>query len=442
MLNQAKGKKPNIVLILADDLGYRDLGCYGSTAIQTPNLDQLASEGIRFTQSYSGCPVCAPSRSVLMTGKHAGHTSVRGNSGGIPLQDNDVTLATLLNSAGYACGGFGKWGLGDVGTSGVPERHGFDTFFGYYHQVHAHIYYPSYLWENSRKIELLGNNDRDEGKIYSHYRIFEETCNFIRENKNRPFFCYAPWTLPHGRYTIPRDDPVWKVYQDKPWSSSAKVVAAMISLFDHHVGQLLQLLQSLGLHDNTIIIVSSDHGAGFRFEGELDSCQPLRGHKRTMYEGGIRVPTIVRWNNQIPQGQVSGHAWYFPDIMPTLLDLADLPIPKGIDGISITPTLRNRGEQKQHDHLYWALPLYDFGKCEFKPNGLMEAVRKDNWKAIRPLANAPIELYDLSHDISEENNLADQQPNIVRRMNSLLCQARTAGYPQIEPEIPEGKRHR
>ena len=216
----------------------------------------------------------------------------------------------------------------------------------------------------------------------------------------------------------------------------------MISLFDHHVGQLLQLLQSLGLHDNTIIIVSSDHGAGFRFEGELDSCQPLRGHKRTMYEGGIRVPTIVRWNNQIPQGQVSGHAWYFPDIMPTLLDLADLPIPKGIDGISITPTLKNRGEQKQHDHLYWALPLYDFGKCEFKPNGLMEAVRKDNWKAIRPLANAPIELYDLSHDISEENNLADQQPNIVRRMNSLLCQARTAGYPQIEPEIPEGKRHR
>ena len=442
MLNQAKGKKPNIVLILADDLGYRDLGCYGSTAIQTPNLDQLASEGIRFTQSYSGCPVCAPSRSVLMTGKHAGHTSVRGNSGGIPLQDNDVTLATLLNSAGYACGGFGKWGLGDVGTSGVPERHGFDTFFGYYHQVHAHIYYPSYLWENSRKIELLGNNDRDEGKIYSHYRIFEETCNFIRENKNRPFFCYAPWTLPHGRYTIPRDDPVWQVYQDKPWSSSAKVVAAMISLFDHHVGQLLQLLQSLGLHDNTIIIVSSDHGAGFRFEGELDSCQPLRGHKRTMYEGGIRVPTIVRWNNQIPQGQVSGQAWYFPDIMPTLLDLADLPIPKGIDGISITPTLKNRGEQKQHDHLYWALPLYDFGKCEFKPNGLMEAVRKDNWKAIRPLANAPIELYDLSHDISEENNLADQQPNIVRRMNSLLCQARTAGYPQIEPEIPEGKRHR
>ena len=429
-------------MILADDLGYRDLGCYGSTAIQTPNLDQLASEGIRFTQSYSGCPVCAPSRSVLMTGKHAGHTTVRGNSGGIPLQDNDVTLATLLNSAGYACGGFGKWGLGDVGTSGVPERHGFDTFFGYYHQVHAHTYYPSYLWENSRKIELLGNDDRDEGKTYSHYRIFEETCNFIRENKNRPFFCYVPWTLPHGRYTIPRDDPVWQVYQDKPWSSSAKVVAAMISLFDHHVGQLLQLLQSLGLHDNTIIIVSSDHGAGFRFEGELDSCQPLRGQKRTMYEGGIRVPTIVRWNNQIPQGQVSGHAWYFPDIMPTLLDLADLPIPKGIDGISIIPTLKNRGEQKQHDHLYWALPLYDFGKCEFKPNGLMEAVRKDNWKAIRPLANAPIELYDLSHDISEENNLADQHPNIVRRMNSLLCQARTAGYPQIEPEIPEGKRHR
>ena len=442
MLNQANEKKPNIVLILADDLGYRDLGCYGSTAIQTPNLDQLASEGIRFTQSYSGCPVCAPSRSVLMTGKHAGHTTVRGNSGGIPLQDNDVTLATLLNSAGYACGGFGKWGLGDVGTSGVPERHGFDTFFGYYHQVHAHTYYPSYLWENSRKIELLGNDDRDEGKTYSHYRIFEETCNFIRENKNRPFFCYVPWTLPHGRYTIPRDDPVWQVYQDKPWSSSAKVVAAMISLFDHHVGQLLQLLQSLGLHDNTIIIVSSDHGAGFRFEGELDSCQPLRGQKRTMYEGGIRVPTIVRWNNQIPQGQVSGHAWYFPDIMPTLLDLADLPIPKGIDGISIIPTLKNRGEQKQHDHLYWALPLYDFGKCEFKPNGLMEAVRKDNWKAIRPLANAPIELYDLSHDISEENNLADQHPNIVRRMNSLLCQARTAGYPQVEPEIPEGKRHR
>jgi len=440
MSNQANSK-PNIVLILADDLGYRDLGCYGSTAIQTPNLDQLASEGIRFTQSYSGCPVCAPSRSVLMTGNHAGHTSVRGNSGGIPLQGSDVTLAALLNSAGYTCGGFGKWGLGDIGTTGVPERHGFNTFFGYYHQVHAHTYYPSYLWRNSEKIELPGNNDGDAGKIYSHYRIFEETCNFIRKNSNQPFFCYAPWTLPHGRYTIPEEDPVWKVYQDKQWSNSAKVAAAMISLFDRHVGQLLQLLQALDLDDNTIIMVSSDHGAGFRFEGELDSCQPLRGHKRTMYEGGIRVPTIVRWNNQIPQNQVSDHPWYFPDIMPTLLDLADLPVPKGLDGISITPTLKNRGEQKKHDHLYWALPLYDFGKREFKPEGLMEAVRKDNWKAVRPLTNAPIELYNLSHDISEEHNVADQWPNIIGQMNSLLRQARTAGHPQIEPKMPEGKRY-
>ena len=439
--------QPNIILIIADDLGYQDLACYGGTEIETPNLDQLAKEGIRFRQAYSGCPVCAPSRSVLMTGYHAGHTPVRGNSGGIPLQSDDVTLATLLKAGGYTCGGFGKWGLGDIGTTGMPENHGFDRFFGYYHQVHAHTYYPAYLWQNSQKVPLDGNSDGDEGQTYSHYRIFEETCNFIRQNRDRSFFCYAPWTLPHGRYAIPEDEPAWRQYKDRPWSRSAKVVAAMIALLDQHIGKLRQLLREERLDQNTIILVTSDHGASFRFEGELDSCGSLRGQKRTLYEGGIRVPLIVHcpdriWFDRMMAGQVSDHPCYFPDIMPTLLELVGLPCPEGLDGISIVPTLTGQSSQPKHNYLYWALPLYDFGRRQFHPNGLMEALRKDNWKVVRHLAGEPIELYDLDQDAGEIVDLAERYPDRTAQMAELLSNAQTDGPVQIEPEMPTGKRYR
>ncbi len=244
--------KPNVVFIIVDDMGYYDLGCTGSKTIKTPHIDRMAAEGIRFTDAYSGDTVCAPARSTLMTGYHKGHTSVRGNSGGIPLLDEDVTVAEVLKKAGYTTGGFGKWGLGEVGTAGVAEKQGFDLFFGYYHQVHAHSYYTPYLFRNSQRVALEGNNGRS-GPHYTHNVIFAEAVKFIREHKDRPFFCYCPWTPPHAKYEFPKDDPIWDMYKDKPWNNSAKVAAAMDTLIDRHVGEILKLLKQLGLDEKTIV---------------------------------------------------------------------------------------------------------------------------------------------------------------------------------------------
>jgi arylsulfatase A-like enzyme len=255
-----KGKKdrPNIIFIMVDDMGWADLGCYGSKEIKTPNIDRMAAEGIRFTQAYSGCTVCAPARSVLMTGTHMGHTSVRANTSGVPLLTEDVTVAEVLKRAGYACGGFGKWGLGDVRTPGVPEKQGFDEFYGYYHQIHAHDYWTDYLWHNSKKVHMKG--EEGSGERYTHYLIFEKTLEFIRKNKDRPFFCYAPWTPPHGKYQIPEDEPAWQIYKDKDWPRDAKVVAAMDTMLDRHVGQVLGLLKKLGIDERTIVFFCSDNG--------------------------------------------------------------------------------------------------------------------------------------------------------------------------------------
>ncbi|MGB2865666.1 MAG: arylsulfatase, partial [Sedimentisphaerales bacterium] len=375
--------KPNIVFIVVDDMGWADLGCYGSRQIQTPNIDQMAAEGVRFTQAYSGCTVCAPARSVLMTGLHMGHTSVRGNTGGIPIRDEDVTVAEVLKRAGYATGGFGKWGLGDVETPGVPEKHGFDEFFGYYHQVHAHDYWTEYLWRNSQKVPMTG--EKGSAERYTHNRIFEQMLKFIRRNKDKPFFCYAPWTPPHGQYQIPESDPTWQMYKDKSWPRDAKVAAAMDTMIDRHVGELLDLLKELKLDEQTIVFFCSDNGAAKRFDGVLDSSGPLRGFKRSLYEGGIRVPLIARWPGKTKAGTISEHACYFADVMPTLAELAGvLPhMPTDVDGLSIVPELTGRAdEQKKHEFLYWEWQLYNWGKRKDVPNGLMQAVRMGNWKAV------------------------------------------------------------
>jgi arylsulfatase A-like enzyme len=436
-------KKPNMIFIVVDDMGWADLGCYGSRQIQTPNIDRMAVEGVRFTQAYSGCTVCAPARSVLMTGLHMGHTSVRGNMGGVPLRDEDVTVAEVLKRAGYATGGFGKWGLGDVETPGVPEKHGFDEFFGYYHQVHAHNYWTEYLWRNSQKVPMTG--EKGSAERYTHNRIFEQMLKFIRGNKDKPFFCYAPWTPPHGQYQIPESDPAWQIYKDKPWPRDARVVAAMDTMIDRQVGELLDLLKELEIDERTIVFFCSDNGAAKRFDGVLDSSGPLRGFKRLLYEGGIRVPLIARWPGKTKGGTVSEHACYFADMMPTLADLAGvLPyMPADVDGLSIVPELIGRtDEQKKHEFLYWEWQLYNWGKRENVPDGLMQAVRMGNWKAVRHKSNVPFELYDLSSDIGEKNNIAAEHPEIVAKIEAYIKRDRIEPREQIEPDKPEGKQFR
>jgi arylsulfatase A-like enzyme len=434
-------ERPNIVFIVVDDMGWADLGCYGGKQIKTPNINRMAKEGIRFTDAYSGCTVCAPARSVLMTGLHMGHTSVRGNTGGIALRDEDVTVAEVLKRSGYVTGGYGKWGLGDVGTAGVPEKQGFDEFFGYYHQVHAHDYWTEYLWRNSRKVPMTGEPGSMER--YTHNRIFEQTLNFIRKNKDRPFFCYAPWTPPHGKYQIPESEPAWAMYKDKDWPKNAKVAAAMDTMLDRHVGELLGLLKELGLDERTIVFFCSDNGAAQRFDGVLDSSGPLKGYKRSMYEGGIRVPLIARWPGKIKAGATSNLPCYFADMMPTFVELARSRkyMPPNIDGISIVPTLTGREkEQKKHAFLYWEWGRYNWAKRRNEPGGPAQAVRMGKFKAVRPKSGTPFELYDLSKDIGEQNNIAAEHPQIVARIDKWVKQNRVEPRPQIEPEKPKGKR--
>ncbi|MCX6996932.1 MAG: arylsulfatase [Kiritimatiellaeota bacterium] len=420
------GRKPNIIFMVMDDLGYRDLGCFGSKTILTPNIDKLCAEGLKFTACYAGGNVCAPSRSALMTGYHIGHAPVRDNAGGVPLFPEDVTVAEVLKKAGYATGGFGKWGLGNQGKDGAAERQGFDVFFGYYNQYHAHSYY-THLFRNSVKVELNGR--------YTHCAIYDETVNFIKENKDRPFFCYAPWTLPHGKYQFPEDDPAWALYKDKPWSRDAKVVAAMISMIDRHVGEILALLKKLGIDDNTILFFTSDNGAAQRFEGIHNSCGELRGGKGSMYEGGIRVPMMVRWPGHVQAGAVSDLPWYFPDVMPTLAELAGVSqeTPKDTDGISIVPTLLDKGRQKQHDYMYWEDTWYhneavrmgqwkgvrSNGKFEENPN---DELHRGKWKGMKH-ESGKVEVYDLSKDRAEKKNLAGIYPDIAKQLGEIMDKA-------------------
>ena len=416
---------PNIIFVLCDDIGYGDLGCYGQEVIPTPRLDQLASESMRFTQCYTGSSICAPSRSVLMTGLHSGHTRVRDNFGivggvgdqkRVPLEPEDFTVAEMLKGVGYATGITGKWGLGEPDTTGIPTRKGFDEWFGYLNQRNAHTYYPPYLWHNEEQVVLKGNRDGRQGD-YSHDMIFDFACDFIRNNSDGPFFLYLPWTLPHGRYEIP-DASAW---DHKPWTDDEKVYAAMITKIDTQVGQIVDLLRELAIEDQTLLFFGSDHGAARRWKA-FDSCGALRGQKGTMYEGGLRTPMIVHWPGRIPAGTVSDAVWYYADFLPTVADVVGIDAPDNADGVSILPVLLGETQDIGERFLYWER----FG------GGFKQAVRWKNWKAVRNpsprLLDEPLELYDLDNDIGEKNNVAEDHPDVIAEIERFMKDARTDSY--------------
>ena len=438
---------PNIIYILADDLGYGDLSCYGQEKFKTPNIDRLASQGMLFTQHYSGSTVCAPSRSALMTGMHTGHTVVRGNKevrpeGQHPIPDLTYTLAEAMQKAGYVTGAFGKWGLGFPGSEGDPTSQGFDTFFGYNCQRFGHHYYPRHLWSNRDSIVLHENAGTNKG-LYAPNLIHEKTLAFIETNKDKPFFLYVPSIIPHAELAAPEE--VLKKHRGKyapekayvgqddgpdyrngPYESQKEThtaFVAMIDILDTQVGEIMNKVTELGIADNTIIIFTSDNGP--HTEGGADpeyfnSNGPLKGTKRDLYEGGVRVPMIVRWPEKISAGSKTDHISAFWDVFPTFIDIVDTEQPENLDGVSFLPTLFDKeGDQKQHEYLYW----------EFHEKGGRQAIRKGNWKAVRYNVlkdpEAPIELYNLSEDIGEENNLALEYPNIIVEMEKIFKEART-----------------
>jgi arylsulfatase A-like enzyme len=414
--------------------------------MMTPNVDRIADDGIRFTQAYAGCTVCAPSRSVLMTGLNMGHTSVRSNPGGVPLLSSDRTVAELLKSAGYATGGFGKWGLGDVGTDGVPWKQGFDEFFGYLNQVHAHYFYPEFLYANAQRVPLPGNQNGGR-KTYSHDVIADRSLDFIRRHKDRPFFCYVPFTLPHLEWLVPEDSMqpyIGKVpeqayvdknkhYADQPHAYAA--YAGMVSRMDRDVGRIMTLLKELNLEDNTIVFFTSDNGSAIPIflNDQINSTGGLRGHKQNLYEGGIRVPMIARWPGKIPKGVVSDYAWGFWDILPTLAELAGAKAPGKVDGTSITRTLAGR-EQPPEPFMYWELPRYNNKARAFVDEIPMQALRMGDWKLIRPEPNGKLELYNLKGDLYETRNVYGQYAKVQEKMEEYLKHARVPPRPQRQPE--------
>ena len=427
--------KPNLVFIMADDLGYGDLGCFGQKLIKTPRLDQMAKEGMKFKRFYSGSTVCAPSRSVLMTGQHMGHTHVRGNAGGDmarqSLRDIDLTVAEKMKEAGYATALIGKWGLGEVGQEGHPLKQGFDYFYGYLNQVHAHNFYPEYLWRNHKKHKLsnvvkpISDQARagfiggaaTERNEYSHDLFTQEAIGWIKKNKQKPFFLYLPLTIPHANNEGTRmfgdgaEVPEYGIYEKEDWSNQDKGQAAMITRMDRDVGKILDLLKELEIEENTLVIFTSDNGphneAGHNPE-LFNPAGPLRGMKRTLTEGGIRVPTLAWWPKTIKRGSITEEPFYFGDLMATACEISGVAIPKQNDSISFLPTLRNQGKkQESHKYLYW----------EFYERTFRQAVIMDEWKLIRSaMDNQRIELYDLDTDIHEDKNLASAKPAIVQKM--------------------------
>jgi arylsulfatase A-like enzyme len=400
--------KPNIIYILLDDAGIGDFSAYGCKYGVTPNIDRLATEGMKFTRAYSGSAVCAPSRMVLMTGQHTGHILRRANQskiGLLALPAGQTTVARMLQNAGYATGGFGKWGLGNPETTGVAEKQGFDVFFGYYDQKHAHNHYTDYLIRNSVKVPIQ-QSGKHTWADYAPTRIANETLSFIEQNKDRPFFCYAAWTPPHGDYVIPEDP----VFSGKPWPEEIKNYAAMVALADRDVGRVMQKLKDLGIDDRTLVIFSSDNGANPEFIEPLGSTGGLRGHKRMLYEGGTRTPLIVRWPGKIQPGTTSDLLTAFVDFLPTAAELSGLPAPKGIDGHSIVPTLLGKGQQTRHESLYFEI---------YEPY-FQQAVRMGDWKGYRLGTKAPLELYDLKADPAEKQNIAAAHPDIVRKIEAIM----------------------
>ena len=418
-------KKPNIVFILVDDAGIGDFSTYGCSYGATPNIDRLAAEGMKFTHAYSGSAVCAPSRCVLMTGQHTGHVLRRANQskdGLLSLPAGQATVARLLHDAGYATGGFGKWGLGNPNTTGVAEKQGFDVFFGYYDQKHAHDYYTDYLVRNSTNVPYQ-QSGKHTWEDYSHTRIANETLKFIEENKDRPFFCYAAWTPPHDEWVIPDNAP----FSEKPWPEEMRNYAAMVALVDKDVGRLMQKLKDLGIDDNTLVIFSSDNGANDECIEPLKSTGGLRGFKRMLYEGGIRAPFIARMPGKIAPGTTSDVLTTSVDFMPTAADLAGVPHPARLDGISILPTLLGQKQAKQHESLYFEI---------YEPY-FQQSVRMGDWKGYRLGTKAPLELYDLKADPAEKQDIAAAHPDIVKKIEAIMLAEHTPSPHYDAPEQSE-----
>lgn len=459
LLRGTAADRPNVIYILADDLGYRELGSFGQELIKTPHLDQLAAQGMKLTQHYCGNAVCAPSRCVLMTAKHPGHAYVRSNKaappeGQWPIPDEEVTLGELMQQEGYVTGAFGKWGLGGPDSCGQPLDQGFDRFFGYLCQSHAHSYYPSYLRSDRGTVELDNNpavyghanfkkgDDRTDPKSYDQFkgtdyapdRINAEVLKFIRKNKDRPFFCYYPTVIPHVALHVPDEDlaPYLKLgWTDPPFTKQKgygytphftprAAYAAMITRVDQYIGNVLKLLDELNLADNTLVVFSSDNGTT-HLDLEVDytffkSVGELRGLKGSLYEGGVRVPTLVRWPGRVKAGSESDRVSGFEDWMPTILEAVDAKVsaPKDTDGISLLPTLLGK-DQPERPFLY----------REFTGYGGQQTIRVGDWKAVRQkLGRGTIktELYNIANDIGEKNDVAADHPDVLKKLEVMMAE--------------------
>ncbi len=450
-------RQPNIIFILADDLGYGEVGCYGQTKIKTPSIDRMATEGMRFTQFYAGSTVCAPSRSVLMTGQHLGHTRVRGNAGAgnhdaQTLQASDTTIATILQKGGYSTGLIGKWGLGELGSPGEPSRQGFGYQFGFINQTHAHNHYPDHVWRNGQRVDLPndlvkvgkaeGTGYSVERKVYIDDVFAQESLDFITRNQKQPFFLFLALVTPHAngeRKTALGDGnevPDQGIYASEPWTDSNRNHAAMVTRMDRDIGAILDHLKKLGLDENTLVIFSSDNGAhtegGPRYDTKFFNVSgPLSGIKRSLTDGGIRVPFIARWPGKIAPDTVSNHVGYFGDLLVTWAEFAGIPVSDPRDGISIVPTLTGKGKQLDHDYLYW----------EFYERGVSQALLiGGRWKAIRlKTLDAPIRIYDLKNDISESRDVAAEHPEIVKRASELFVTAHVSNeYWKLKPMATAG----
>jgi arylsulfatase A-like enzyme len=433
------GEKPNIIWIMADDMGYGDAGVYGQKLIKTPNIDKLASEGTRFTQVYAGAPVCAPSRCCLMTGYHTGHAVIRGNSKqSLKASPADTTVAEVLKQAGYATALVGKWGLGGEGQPGVPTKKGFDFFYGFIDQTMAHNSYPSFLVRNEERIKLrnvvpnegqYGQGVASEKVDFANALMQEQALQYIDQNKSHTFFLYYSPTLPHANNEAHEVEvPDLGIYKETDWPDAQKKYAAAVTLMDAYVGQIMDHLKQAGIDRNTIVFFTSDNGPheeGGNSASFFKSSGVLRGMKRDVYEGGIRAPMIVRWPGKVPSGKVSDQVWAFWDFLPTAAQLAGAKAPEGIDGISMLPAIVGQRQPQQHEYLYW----------EFHELGFKQGIRMGDWKAVKLGVGAPVELYDLAHDAGETRNIAADHPDIVAKMTPLFTSARVDS-----PDWPIGSR--
>jgi arylsulfatase len=447
-------EKPNVVLIVADDLGCFELGCYGQTKIKTPHIDKLAAGGARFTRFYAGCAVCAPSRCALMTGRHMGHARVRdnrqykkGEEGQWPIRADDVTVTELLKARGYATGAMGKWGLGNWDTAGSPMKHGFDLFFGYNCQAHAHSHYPKHIYRDGERIELK-DNDGKTGKQYTHDLFEAEALDFVTKNKDKPFFLYLPFTVPHVALQVPEDslaeykgklgdDPPYdgKKLGYLPHDTPRAAYAAMVTRMDRSVGRLMEKLKELKLDTNTLVLFTSDNGpthpsGGAGLDNGFSSAGTLRGLKGSLYEGGIRVPLVAYMPGTVKPGAVFAEPLYFPDVLPTLCEFAGATAPDHLDGIGFLPLLTGR-KQTSHDFLYWEFPSY----------GGQQAVIEGEWKAVRQNLSKGViktELYHLATDESEKADVAAKHPAVLARLEKRLQDEHTFNpdfpLPAIDPK--------